>query len=417
MANVIVNDTNLTNIANAIREKNGETTSYKPSEMAAAIAAIEGGGGGYVPTDEELRYKAGSVSPFSGGANAWILKEYGDRIYFETMNASSGSYFDSYPYDEFTANITVDNNYVSVIQLNSLFNGSTVKNITGSFFTAGENQINVRGCQQMFAYCNYLRSINDEFLDGHFIWANASGTSNGRFSLSFSDCYSLREVPKFFMDMMNNKDGGPMTNNANYAYNTLFKDCYTLNKIENLPVITSLVNGNNITTDMFNATFYNCCNISNLTFATNTDGTPKTAKWTGQTIDLTQGFGCCNNTSATQMMTGYNSGLLESDGLLWSSTDDPTTQYYKGNNLNKKWAKHLTTSKYGHTEAVETINSLPDTSAAGGGNIIKFSRESGWYADYFRGRTTNNSTSSTINKLTADEIAIATAKGWTVTLV
>lgn len=46
MANVIINDTNLTNIANAIREKNGSTDTYMPSEMADAIAAIETGGGG-----------------------------------------------------------------------------------------------------------------------------------------------------------------------------------------------------------------------------------------------------------------------------------------------------------------------------------------------------------------------------------
>lgn len=41
MANVIVNDTNLTDIANAIRDKNGETTTYKPSEMATAIGKID----------------------------------------------------------------------------------------------------------------------------------------------------------------------------------------------------------------------------------------------------------------------------------------------------------------------------------------------------------------------------------------
>ena len=44
MAKVLVNENNLTNIANAIRGKNGTTTTYKPSEMAAAISAIETGG-------------------------------------------------------------------------------------------------------------------------------------------------------------------------------------------------------------------------------------------------------------------------------------------------------------------------------------------------------------------------------------
>ena len=43
MGIVTVNEENLTNIANAIREKNRETTTYKPSEMARAIQEIKGG--------------------------------------------------------------------------------------------------------------------------------------------------------------------------------------------------------------------------------------------------------------------------------------------------------------------------------------------------------------------------------------
>jgi hypothetical protein len=42
---VIVDDTNLKSIADAIRAKNGSTNTYKPSEMASAITAIESGGG------------------------------------------------------------------------------------------------------------------------------------------------------------------------------------------------------------------------------------------------------------------------------------------------------------------------------------------------------------------------------------
>ena len=50
MATVITDDTNYTNIANAIRGKNGEATQYKPSEMAAAITNLPSGGG----TDFEI---------------------------------------------------------------------------------------------------------------------------------------------------------------------------------------------------------------------------------------------------------------------------------------------------------------------------------------------------------------------------
>ena len=45
MSIVTIDDSCFTNIANAIRGKNGETTTYKPNEMAAAISAISSGGG------------------------------------------------------------------------------------------------------------------------------------------------------------------------------------------------------------------------------------------------------------------------------------------------------------------------------------------------------------------------------------
>ena len=67
-------------------------------------------------------------------------------------------------------------------------------------------------------------------------------------------------------------------------------------------------------------------------------------------------------------------------------------------------------SRYNHNSAVRTINSLPDTSAylatAGGTNTIKFEGQSGASTD-----------GGAINTLTEEEIAVATAKGWSVALV
>lgn len=57
MAKVLVNETSLSAIADAIREKNGSNETYKPSEMAAAIGAIEtGGGGDNLPASEEAEF-------------------------------------------------------------------------------------------------------------------------------------------------------------------------------------------------------------------------------------------------------------------------------------------------------------------------------------------------------------------------
>lgn len=50
MAKVLVSDTNLSNIADAIRSKNGTTKSYKVAEMATAIGGISVGNG----TSEDL---------------------------------------------------------------------------------------------------------------------------------------------------------------------------------------------------------------------------------------------------------------------------------------------------------------------------------------------------------------------------
>ena len=43
MANVLVEETSLSNIASAIRGKNGGTAVYKPGEMAAAISNLPSG--------------------------------------------------------------------------------------------------------------------------------------------------------------------------------------------------------------------------------------------------------------------------------------------------------------------------------------------------------------------------------------
>ena len=65
MANVLVQDSSLTAIADAIRAKNGTETTYKPSEMAAAISALPTGSGG-----GEVVFKNAFITPT---ANATVI--------------------------------------------------------------------------------------------------------------------------------------------------------------------------------------------------------------------------------------------------------------------------------------------------------------------------------------------------------
>ena len=101
---------------------------------------------------------------------------------------------------------------------------------------------------------------------------------------------------------------------------------------------------------------------------------------------------------------GYNSGITE-DKRVYNDTD-----YQALKNNPDWWTKNYLYSRYNKVSAIETINSLPDTSAylatAGGTNTIKFKGEAGSATD-----------GGAINTLTEAEIAVATAKGWTVSLV
>jgi hypothetical protein len=81
------------------------------------------------------------------------------------------------------------------------------------------------------------------------------------------------------------------------------------------------------------------------------------------------------------------------------------TSYAQLKNTNGAWTQNSDYSFYNKVSALETINSLPDVSAVGTATI-KFKGTAGQYTD-----------GGAINTLTSAEIAIASAKGWTVTLV
>lgn len=61
MSKVLVTETYLEDIADAIRSKNGSTDTYTPAEMASAISDISGGGGsGGEPTSVKIIFATDS---------------------------------------------------------------------------------------------------------------------------------------------------------------------------------------------------------------------------------------------------------------------------------------------------------------------------------------------------------------------
>ena len=154
------------------------------------------------------------------------------------------------------------------------------------------------------------------------------------------------------------------------------------------------------TSNAFNYTFQYCHRLKNTTFAM-PNGQPYVMKWKGQTIDLSYYVG---NSPGSSEILNYNSGITADKWV----KDDATYQALKND---PDWfTTNVAYSRYNHDSAVATINSLPDTSAylasAGGTNTIKFKGAAGSATD-----------GGAINTLTETEIAVATAKGWTVSLV
>lgn len=89
MSNVFVEETSLQDIADAIREKNGTETTYKPSEMGTAIRALESGGS--METGEITNTNQFTV-PIPVTSKKTHIVMYPKVIGDETMNTERASY-------------------------------------------------------------------------------------------------------------------------------------------------------------------------------------------------------------------------------------------------------------------------------------------------------------------------------------
>ena len=236
--------------------------------------------------------------------------------------------------------------------------------------------------KQMFYQCNNLRTIPDTLFSDML-------TGNNSFSWSivgnkmFQLCFSLRQLPDLSAFHL------LTISLSNSIYKEMFTHCQSLDEIVDLPVMWM----NSPSSSAFNeTTFTACCRIKELTFKSTTE---RTIPWKSQVIDLTASVGQAldNNT-----ILGYNSGITADKEV----TDDASYQALKND---PDWFTcNVAYSRYNHDSAVNTINSLPNCSA--GTNTIKFKGEAGSLTD-----------GGAINTLTTEEIAVATAKNWTITLV
>ena len=414
MAKVLVNESSLTGIADAIRGKNGSTDTYKPSEMAAAITAISGGGepiiealeatsnGTYTAPDGVDGYSPVTVNvPQDGGPPEsafvisgdcsyrfsyngwnWFIENYGNRITTNNINNASYMFYRSGNIETIPFEINCDTtNYITA---RVMFGNCEQLTIAPKI-----NNLMFNSISGLFLDCHKLKTIPNDFCDS---WTYELSDSFSQDRI-FYNCYSLRSTPTNIFECGNS--------NIRYSNSCLyfsFYCCYNLDELINLPIPYG-------TTWKYNCleyTFFHCERLKNITFAKQDDGTPYTVNWNKQVLNLTYYVGYVGDNIDNIIL--WNSGITDDKAV----TDDASYQALKND---PDWfALDIAYSRYNHDSAVATINSLPDTSAylatAGGTNTIKFEGAAGSATD-----------GGAINTLTEEEIAVATAKGWTVTLV
>ncbi|MCQ2330381.1 MAG: hypothetical protein MJZ55_00155 [Paludibacteraceae bacterium] len=256
----------------------------------------------------------------------------------------------------------------NVSNAKSMFSSTPLRELPEISFADEVNNIN-----NMFYSANYIREIPYDF----------NIKVNGDASYIFRDCYSLRQVPQFYKNIIQENSS------ASYSpYNYGFCGCNALDEITDIPVVNQNYTSASATSKIVN----NCYRIARFTFEQN-----KTARWKAQMIDLV-GAGY----APSYQYVAYNSGITADKEVKNAAT-------YEALKNDADWFTcNSAYSRYNKTSAVETINSLPDTSAylatAGGKNTIRFTGAAGSATD-----------GGAINTLTEAEIAVAAAKGWTVT--
>lgn len=385
MAKVFIEETTLSSIGDAIREKGGTSELISPLDMANAITNLPSGGS-ELP-EEAFNITGNCYYRFSEGNWDWFIELYGNQIKTNEVsglgNTFSNSKVEYIPFD-----INISSNFSTASQC--FYFATELKEVP---YIIGDNKSiptsnysNSLNLSQFFTACNRLREIPFDYfwkmVPNADYWESAQNYENERNSL-FWFCYSLRELPD--ISMLGTKKPRSAT-----IYSYLVADCYTLNKIVNIPITLATY-----TSNQFTNTFQNCYRLKEVKFQTNEDGTPKTANWGSQVIDLTKYVGYSN---IRGYILEYNSGITEDKQVI----DDATYQALKDD---PDWfSTDINYSRYNHTSAVNTINSLPDCSATGT-NTIKFKGAQGALTD-----------GGAINTLTEEEIAVAIAKGWTVSL-
>ena len=306
---------------------------------------------GYIPTAQDLAFTGDQANGlFSNGRLSWVLEHYTSLLSFSNIQ-NADSCFYSLKSDIDLTNLTF---YMKDGYSNNIGNMFRYSNLPHLPHIVGA----INNCSELFREC-HMKSIPDNFFDD-FIFKKKPSFYSTYISCSsiFQGCKNLTKVPSLKAFKQIDLALIPTSAYGNFYY-YLFNACSSLQEVRDLPIVYGI--NSEVKQNFFAGIVERTEKLSSFTFEPN-----QTARLSDQVLYLAS--------------TGYKN------------------DYYN---------RYRKDSVYNYNSAVETINSLPDTSAflaeAGGTNTIIFYSDQG-----------ANTEGGAIGNLTAEEIAVAAAKGWTV---
>lgn len=367
-------------IGNAIRAKTGKTEQLSLDNMVTEIEGIQTGSSEI--TDEELTFTGNINSMFRGTKWNWFLIKFKDRIKFKDIIGLGGLFYNNDTIEDLSfLTIPLKSNNTS---MEETFYGCSKLLYLPEIIGSSDN------FSSTFQGCQKLTEITDEWINK----ATGDNISYGR--NIFQSCYSLRHVSLLLLKRLKKSLDSFYIFSLYYSG---FNQCLILDELVGLPVNTSTSNGINYFYDTFSYT----CRLKDIIFETDENNNPYKSSVYDQNLDLSSYTG--------YVASNWRINIINDTPLTVETevTDDISYQNLKDNP--DWWTTNIAYSRYNHDSAVRTINSLPDTSEyllanPGETNTIKFKGNAGSKTD-----------GGAINTLTSEEIAVAAAKGWTVTLV
>lgn len=346
----------------------GNLTGYfTPQQMVDAVSAA-------LPTKEELVLTGNCAGMFEDNKWKWFLEKYGNLMTTKDITSADQMFNNAsiIPFTELNFSPFSTVGAISMFAYTNIYTPPRLNN-----FKPGSLMYTFQGCK-------YIR----EFPEGYFDNWNWSAMDSGSYAMSgfISDCSSLRRYP---MEVL--QHGNKSSTSSTYSWlNGLLKSNVCLDEMINIPKPPNAEKS--VTSNLCSNTANNTYRLKDFTFEPGI-----TLKWSKQTLDLSVNTGFIPGTTDSPIISN-NSGITADKKV----SDDASYQALK--NDPDWYAANIDYSRYNHDSAVRTINSLP--TMTGTGNTIKFKGAAGAKTD-----------GGAINTLTESEIAVAAAKGWTVSLV